>query len=143
MSVEANKALVRRYQDIYNSNNLDELSEVLAPGFVSHSTLPGVPATLEGFKQVHQMSVAAYPDIQASIEDLFAEGDKVVMRFVYTGTHQGDFMGVPPTGVKINVPGISIFRIADGQIAEHWGEEDALGWMQQIGAIPKSEPAGL
>jgi len=137
MSTEENKALVRRYQDIYNSNNLGALGEVLAPDFVPHTLQPGVQPTIEGFKQLHMGTVAAYPDFHVAIEDLIAEGDKVVMRFLITGTHQGDFMGIPPTAVQIRVTGISIFRIANGRIVEHWGEEDALGWLQQIGAIPK------
>jgi len=142
MSTESNAALVRRYQHIYNSNNLDALSEVLAPDFKPNTLMAGVPSTLDGYKQLHLGTVAAYPDFHVAVEDLFAEGDKVVMRFTITGTHEGDFLGVPPTGRRINVPGISIFRIADGKIAEHWGEEDALGWMQQIGAIPALPPVG-
>jgi steroid delta-isomerase-like uncharacterized protein len=143
MSIEQNKAIVRRYQDIYNSNNLDTLVEVLAPTFRPHNLLPGVPATLEGYKGIHLMTVAAFPDFHVAIEDLLGEGDKVVIRFRMTGTHQGDFMGIPATGVKINVTGISIFRLADGKIVEHWGEEDSLGWLQQLGAIPAPGSAGL
>jgi len=109
MPTEENKALVRRYQDIYNSNNLGALGEVLAPDFVPHTLQPGVQPTIESFKQLHMGTVAAYPDFHVAIEDLIAEGDKVVMRFLITGTHQGDFMGIPPTGVRIKVTGISIF----------------------------------
>ena len=72
----------------------------------------------------------------STIEDLFAEGDKVVLRFTFHGTHQGEFMGVAPTGKQVTMPGIDIFRIADGKIVELWGQEDVLGMMQQIGAIP-------
>lgn len=136
MSVEANLALVRRYQEVYNSNQLEALAEVLAPEFQPHNLMPGVPNSLEGLKGLHVLTLAAYPDFYVSVEDLFGAADKVVMRFIITGTHQGNFMGVPPTGVKIHVTGISIFRVANGQIVEHWGEENSLGWMQQIGAIP-------
>jgi steroid delta-isomerase-like uncharacterized protein len=143
MSTETNLALVRRYQAIYNSNHLDALSEVLAPNFQPHTMAPGVPASLEGYKAFHQGTLASYPDFHVAVEDLFGDGDKVVMRFTITGTHEGDFLGIPPTGKKINVSGISIFRLANGQIVEHWGEEDVLGWMQQLGAIPAPEPTGL
>lgn len=136
MSVEINLALIRRYQEIYNANQLDALADVLAAEFQPHNLMPGVPNTLAGLVALHQMTLAAYPDFHVSVEDLFGAADKVVMRFVMTGTHQGNFMGVPPTGVKIHVTGISIFRIAEGKIVEHWGEENSLGWMQQIGAIP-------
>lgn len=136
MSVEANLALVRRYQEIYNTNQMSTLGEVLAPNFQPHNLMPGVPNSLEGIQGLHAMTVAAYPDFHVNIEDLFGAADRVVMRFIMTGTHRGNFMGVPPTGKKIHVTGISIFRIAEGKIVEHWGEEDSLGWMQQIGAIP-------
>lgn len=136
MSLEDNKAIVRRYQEIYNSNNLEALGDVLAPEFKPHSLMGGIPEGLEGYKLLHQSTVASYPDFHVSIEDLLAEGDKVAMRFVITGTHTGTpFMGIPPAGVKIRVTGISIFRLAGGKIVEHWGEEDALGWMGQLGAL--------
>jgi steroid delta-isomerase-like uncharacterized protein len=137
MTTEENKAIVRRYQEIYNTNRLDELPQVLAPEFKPHTLMPGVPASLEGYKMVQNGVLAAFPDFHVSIEDLIAEGDKVAMRFLMTGTHEGAFMGAPATGVKIHVTGISIFRLAGGQIVEHWGEEDSLGWMQQVGALPK------
>ncbi len=143
MSTETYLALVRRYQDIYNSNNLDALGEVLSPDFKPHNLMPGVPASLEGYTMMHQSTLTSYPDFHVAIDDLFGEGDKIVMRFTITGTHEGEFIGIPPTGKKINVTGISIFRIANGQIIEHWGEEDSLGWMQQLGAIPTPEQTGL
>ena len=137
MTTEENKAVVRRYQDIYNANRLDELPEVLAPEFRPHTLMPGIPPSLEGYKMVQESVLAGFPDFHVAIEDLIAEDDKVVMRFLITGTHQGTFMGAPATGVKIHVTGISIFRLAGGKIVEHWGEEDSLGWMQQLGALPK------
>ncbi len=137
MSMEDNKTLIRRYQEAYNRNELDELAEILSPSMVMHNFLPGLPPSLENARQIHLMAVKAYPDFHTQIDDLLAEGDKVVMRSTLTGTHQGEFMGVPPSGVNIKVTGISIFRIANGKIVEHWGEEDSLGWLQQIGAIPK------
>ena len=84
------------------------------------------------------MMRSGFPDFQVTIEDLFAaEGEKVVLRFTFRGTHQGEFLGVAPTGKRVTMAGIDIFRIADGKIVELWGQEDVLGMMQQLGAIPE------
>jgi len=140
MSIESNKALVRRYQEAHNTNDLDMLNTIVAADLVSHSLMPGLPAGLEGGKLVHQVAVAAFPDYHATIEDLIAEGDKVVARMIFCGTHTGsEFMGIPPSGRPFTFSAISIFRIANGLIVEHWGEEDGLGWLQQLGAM---SPAG-
>ncbi len=136
MSTEDNKALVRRYQEAHNSNNLAALDDIVAPNLISHSGIPGLPGGLEGGKMVHMMFMSAFPDGHVTIEDLVAEGDKVVERFTFSGTNQGSFMGAPPTGKHITASGMSIFRIADGKIVEHWGENDTMGVMQQLGFIP-------
>lgn len=136
MSAEQNKALVRRYQDSLNANNLDALDGVLAPSLISHNLLPGVPSGLQGAKMVHQGLLVAFPDQRTDIDDLIAEGDKVVMRFTVSGTHKGPLMGIPATGKSYSVPGMSVFRIADGKIAEHWGVFDQMAVMQQLGLMP-------
>ena len=137
MSTEANKELVRRYQEAHNTNNLDALDAIIAPDLITHNQMPGLPPGLEGGKMVHQMAVTAIPDFRADIEDLIAQGDKVVARLTFRGTHTGgEFMGIPPSGRAFAFSAISIFRVADGKIVEHRGEEDALGWLQQLGAIP-------
>ncbi len=136
MSTEENKIIVRRYQEAYNQNNLDDLDELVAADLITHALMPGLPPSLEGGKQIHRMTVAAMPDFQTAIEDLLAEGDKVVMRFTATGTFKNEFLGLPPTGKLITFTGISIFRLAGGKIVEHWGQEDELGLMRQLGAIP-------
>ena len=137
MSIEQNKASFRRMlEEVLNQGTISLIDELVAPDFVEHEELPpGIPAGREGVKQLFTTLRGAFPDLKATI-DVIAEGDKVVARSTWSGTHQGEFMGIPPTGVKINVPGISIFRIAGGKIVEHWGEEDVLGWLQQLGAIP-------
>jgi len=136
MSPEENKAIVRRYQQAYSTNNLDDLDELVADDLITHALMPGMPPGLEGGKQIHRMTVAALPDMHVAIEDLLAEGDKVVMRFTATGTFKNEFIGLPPTGKLITFTGISIFRLAGGKIVEHWGQEDELGLMRQLGAIP-------
>jgi steroid delta-isomerase-like uncharacterized protein len=137
MSTEANKELVRRYQEAHNSNDLDALNAIVTTDLIAHSLMPGLPPGLEGGKLVHQMAVSAFPDFHATIEDLIAESDKVVARMIFRGTHTGgEFMGIPPSGRPFAFSATAIFRIADGKIVEHWGEEDAVGWLQQLGAIP-------
>jgi steroid delta-isomerase-like uncharacterized protein len=136
MSTEENKELVRRYQEAYNTNNMDALDEIVAPNLISHSLMPGLAPGRESLRQLQQLTLAAFPDFHTTIEDLIAEGDKVVARCTTRGTHKGEFLGIPPSGKPFTFTWISIFRIADGKIVEHWGEEDALGWLQQLGAIP-------
>jgi predicted ester cyclase len=136
MSTEHNKALVRRYREIHNSGHLDALHEIVAQDIVSHNGLPGLPPGLEGGKMAHQFFSAAFPDTQVTTDDLIVEGDKVVERFTARFTHKGEFMGIPPTGKSCTVTGMSVFRIANGKIVEHWGQNDALGLMQQLGAMP-------
>jgi predicted ester cyclase len=136
MSTEDNKALVRRYREIHNTNNLAALDDIVAADILSHTSLPGLPSGLEGGKMAHQMFVVAFPDGVTTTEDLIAEGDKVVERFSFRGTNTGSFLGAPPTGKHLTTSGISIFRIAGGKIVEHWGENDALGALQQLGLVP-------
>jgi steroid delta-isomerase-like uncharacterized protein len=136
MSAEDNKAIVRRYQEAHNQNNLAALGEIVAADLISHNKIPGMPPGLEGGKTVHQMLTAAFPDLHTNTDDLIAEGDKVVQRFTVSGTDKGGFMGAPATGKSYKVGGISVFRIANGKIAEHWGSFDQMGVMQQLGKIP-------
>jgi steroid delta-isomerase-like uncharacterized protein len=136
MSAEQNKALIRRYREIHNSGNLDALREIVAENLISHNGLPGLPPGLEGGKMAHQFFHNAFPDTQVTTDDLIAEGDKVVERFTARFTHKGEFMGIPATGKSCAVTGMSVFRIANGKIVEHWGENDGLGLLQQLGAMP-------
>ncbi len=138
MSAEENMALVRRYvEEVVNQRNLDLLDEILAPDFVEYGGDPDEASGVENLKQFFVMLRSGFPDFQGTIEDLFAEGDKVVLRFAFRGTHQGEFMGIPPTGKQVTMAGIDIFRITDGKILELWGQEDMLGMMQQLGAVPE------
>ena len=128
----------RYAEEVVNRRNLDLLDEIFAPEFVLYGADPDQVSGVEDLKQFFGMLHSGFPDFQGTIEDLFAaEGDKVVLRFTFLGTHQGEFMGVGPTGKQVTMPGIDIFRIADGKIVELWGQEDMLGMMQQLGAIPE------
>jgi len=135
MSIEENKNIVRRYQDIYNSNDLDALGEVVAEAVLTPRIMPGMKPGLEGARQVHAISLIGMPDWHTRIDDLIAEDDKVVARITMTGTHTGDFWGIPATGTKVEFTGIYIVRIVDGKIVEHWGEEDGVSLLQQLGVL--------
>ncbi len=136
MPAEENKAIVRRfYEEFFNDGNPAAADQLLAPSYVAH--LPGQELRgPEAQKQFHSMYRAAFPDGRVVIDDLIAEGDKVVVRFTARFTHRGEFMGLPPTGKEVMVTGIDIYRVAGSQIAELWEQIDALGMMQQLGAIP-------
>ena len=133
---EANKAIVRRYRQAHNANNLDALDQIVAADLIAHNMLPGLPPGLEGGKMAHQGFMAAFSDGQTTTEDLIAEGDKVVERYSFRGTNTGSFLGAPPTGRRVESSSISIYRIANGKIVEHWGENDVIGVMVQLGLMP-------
>lgn len=127
MSTEANKVLVRRYREAHNTNNLALLDEFVATDIKCHSGMPGLPSGLQGGKMVHRTFLAAFPDGHVTTEDLIAEGDQVVERFSFRGTNTGLLMHTPATGKKVTFSGVSVFRIANGKIVEHWGTHDAFG----------------
>jgi len=133
---EANKAIVRRYQEAYNANNLDALDELVAADIATPTMLPGFPPGLEGIKQLHRLTVDAWPDMHVQIEDLIAAGDRVAARVTVSATPQKEAFGVPPTGKSFKVGGMYIVRIAGGKIVEHWSIEDAIGIIQQLGLMP-------
>ncbi len=138
MSTEANKAIVRRYREIYNSTNLGTLEEVLAADFTPHNMMPGLPPNIEGAKMLQQGTMATFPDLHVTTDDLIAEGDKVVERWTQTQTHTGaPVFGAPAnSGKKVRVTGVSIYRIANGKIVEHWAEMDFHTVLVQLGVIP-------
>ena len=130
---EANKEIVRRYQEAYNTNNLDLLDELLAPDWTSNGWPEGVPQSIEAAKDFYQMVLQAFPDLQFITLELVAEGDWVVQRQMVRGTFKGEFAGLIPNGNVIEGGGISMFRIADGKIVEHWAYADDSGFWAQVG----------
>jgi steroid delta-isomerase-like uncharacterized protein len=137
MSTEDNKALVRRfYEEVFNRKNIAAIDEFIAPNVVDHAAPPGTPGGIEGQKQLIGQYLTAFPDLHFTVEDMIAEGDKVVDRITARGTHQGEFMGIPPTGKHATVTAIDITRIAGGKFVEHWLEMDTLGMLQQLGVVP-------
>jgi steroid delta-isomerase-like uncharacterized protein len=141
---EENKAIARRaLEEVFSGQgDLDVADELFAPNYVGHD--PASPEDihgLEGVKEFAGMYRNAFPDVLMSVEDQVAEGDMVVTRWIASGTHQGDLMGIAPTGNRVTVAGTSVERIVNGKIEETWDNYDALGMMQQIGAIPSPEEA--
>jgi len=135
MSVEENKALVQRLVEVYNTGNLAALGEVLAPEFVYHNAPPGQKPGREGYKEAQMSGQNAFPDLHYTIEDMIAEGDKVVVRVTCSGTHRGEFMGIAPTNKRVTMPAVGIYRIVNGKIFEEWEFGDMLGFMQELGAV--------
>lgn len=144
MATEANKAVIRRLQAAHNRHDPVIFSALIANRVAGHPLLPGLPAAVGDPWQLQHAAVAAMPDLEITLDDLVAEADKVVLRYTLTGTHRGTaFMGLPPTGRRIAVPGIAIFRLADGAIVEHWSVLDTMALVQQLGIIPPPALAGL
>ena len=141
MSVEENKAIARRlFESVWNEGNMDVIDEIInAPEFVdNHYMFPEPLHGTDNFKQIVTAFRSAFPDVRLTIEDVLGEGDKVVLRWSLRGTHQGDLMGIPPTGKAVQLTGMVIVRFSGGKIVERWVSEDALGLMRQLGAIPAS-----
>jgi predicted ester cyclase len=139
VSAEENKALARRwFEDLFNAGNLEVADEIIAPEHVNHDpTIPGIPSGPEGQKQIVNVYRGAFTNAHITVEEQLAEGDRVVTRWSGSGTHQGELMGVAPTGNQVTITGLTINRISDGKIVENWSNYDALGMMRQIGAIPE------
>jgi len=136
-STEANKASVRRlYDEVFNKKNRAAIDEFIDPSHVDHAAPPGTPGGLKGVKQTLTMYLTAFPDLHFTVEDIIAEGDKVVARLTVRGTQQGAFMGIPPTGKQTTSTAIDINRFAGGKSVEHWLNMDTLSLLQQLGAIP-------
>ena len=139
MTLEQNKAIATRFiQEVFVDADERAADELTAPNFVPHSW-PGVEPGVEGLKQAQRRVSAGLEDARMTIEDVIAEGDKVVVRLTSHGRHAGEFMGMPPSGKAYDISEIHIFRIADGQVIEHWRDADMLGMLRQLGAFP--EPA--
>ena len=142
MSAEESKATMRRYFGVFEQGNIDLLDELLAAGYINHTpATPDLPTGPEGVKGVVSMFRSAMPDLRVFVEDMIAEGDKVATRYTLEGTHEGELFGVPPTGQRLSVRSISVERVSDGKIQEHWRITDSLDMMQQLGVIPMPEHA--
>ena len=135
MSTEDNKATAHRvFEEVLNQGNLAVVDELFDASYIGYD--PGVPAPIhgvEGYKQYVRMYSTAFPDAHYTIEDMIAEGDKVVVRWTARGTHQGAFRGIPPTGKQVTITGVEIHRVVGGKIVEGWRKWDRMDVMQQLG----------
>ena len=142
MMEEQNKRTVARFVDGYQTGADERVfAEILAPDVVDHSRPAGIAAGAEGVRQQFDGFRQAFPDFAATVLQQVAEGDLVVTRKVFRGTHRGELMGIPPTGRAVEINVIDIIRLEDGRIVEHWGIVDRLGLLQQLGAIPEPSAA--
>ena len=133
---DANKATLRRFLDeAFSKGNLAAVDELIADIFVDHSPPPDISGDKAGMKQIVKLFRSAFPDMRVTVEDMIAEGDKVAVRVVTRGTHKGELMGIAPTGRSVTINEQHIVQFANGKITEHWGVEDNLGMMQQLGVV--------
>jgi len=138
MSTETNRVLICRWADevLNTPGNLAAIDVLFAPDYVDYSNPPDWPPGREGHKQIVALYHAAFPDFHYTIEHEIAEGDLVVVRGTYHLTHTGKFFDIAPTGKHVTATGMHLFRVARQKIAEHWCNNDDLGVMRQLGAIP-------
>jgi steroid delta-isomerase-like uncharacterized protein len=135
-------AAQRRLYELLNAGDIEGFGALLADDFVEHEETPGLAPTREGVMEFFRMYRAAFPNLRFHLEDVLDSGDKVVTRARATGTHQGELMGIPPTGKDVDVQLIDVMRFnEDGLVAEHWGVVDMLAMMQQLGVVPEGAPA--
>jgi steroid delta-isomerase-like uncharacterized protein len=134
---ELNKSVIRRFvEEVQNKKNWDVYDELNDPEFVNHSAPPGIPSDREGGKIYLAAFLNAFPDCRFTVDDMIAEGDQVVTKKTFTGTHEAEFAGIPPTGKRVTLQFVDIMRVRDGRIVEHWLSMDQLSFMQQLGVIP-------
>ncbi len=136
MGSDDGAAAVRRWFQAINDGDMVAERAARTPDFVAH--VPGMPGPLDGeeWEQFLSIFLAGFPDMRLAVEDVVAQGDRVAVRWTFVGTHEGEFFGSPPTGVRVRMSAIEVNRVVDGKIAEHWVELDQLGMLQQVGAIP-------
>ena len=135
--LERNKAVIRRFvEEVQNNKSEAAYDELNDPEFLNLSSPPGVPSDREGGKMYLWGFLNAFPDSRFTIDDMIAEDDRVVTKKTFTGTHSGDFAGIPATGRTVTLQYVDIMRVRDGRIVEHWLSMDQLSFMQQLGLIP-------
>jgi predicted ester cyclase len=133
---ERNRAVIRRFvEEVQNQRNWEVYDELNDPEFVNHSAPPGMEDR-EGSKQYLGAFLGGFPDCQFTVDDMIAEGDQVVTKKTFHGTHTAEFGGIPPTGKPVTLQFVDIMRVRDGRITEHWLSMDQLSFMQQLGVIP-------
>jgi steroid delta-isomerase-like uncharacterized protein len=136
MPIDA-KIMLRRFYNEVGSGNFGVIDELVADDFIEHEEFPGLEPNKEGVKQFFAMLRSAFPNLRMEVHEMLADEDLVSARVTATGTHEGEFLGIPASGRRIEVQIFDMLRIRDGQVTEHWGIMDAMTMMQQLGAIPE------
>jgi steroid delta-isomerase-like uncharacterized protein len=134
-------ATMRRTYELISEGDIEAFGELLADGFIEHEELPGLTPTKDGVLELFRTYRSAFPDLRMDPVDIIASDDKAVARVIASGTQTGEFMGMPPTGKRIEVQVIDIMRFdGTGAVCEHWGVMDTLSMLQQLGALPDGPP---
>ena len=136
MSTAANETVFQRAVNNWNDGNLTAYLDLYDEQVILHGLPPGLPPGREGVKLFYDGLWEAFPQPRLIIQDVIMADDRLACRFQMEGIHQGAFMGIPPTGKRVQVPGMTILRFANGKCVERWNQTDMLGWLQQLGAIP-------
>ena len=137
MAEEPNKMLYRKFvENVINEGRFEMVDDLFSPEYLDHSAPPGAPGGLDGVRAVFSMFRTAFPDVHFHIDHMVEQGDLVGTRVTGTGTHDGPFMHLSPTGRSVTWESFGIFRVHNDKIVEHWGQPDLFGLMQQLGAIP-------
>ena len=136
MSIEKNKTVLRRAVASFSPDTLETYLQLYHADAKLHYLPPDLPQGVEGARLFYRKFLSAFPDARLVLEDFVAEADSVAARYSVDATHLGEFMGVPPTGKRVSMSGITILRFVDGKCAERWSEANFLGVLQQIGALP-------
>jgi steroid delta-isomerase-like uncharacterized protein len=137
MNTEQNTAIVRRiFDDVINNGDRALLDDILAPDMVTHDTLQGRIESAAAFKGLLAFFDAAFPGHRVTVEQIIAQGDYVAVLHTHYATHTGPFMELPPTGREIVVPGVEVYRLHDGRIAEFWRFDNDAGMLMQLGLMP-------
>ena len=135
-------ATMRRAYELISEGDIDGFGRLVADDFVEHEEVPGLPPTRDGVLELFRGYRAAFPDMRMTVDEVIASGDRTVARVKVSGTQDGEFMGMPPSGRRVEVKLIDIMRFDDaGLIAEHWGLVDMLSLLQQLGVVPQGAPA--
>lgn len=138
MTKEANIAATKRWgAEVASAGKYDVLDEILAPGFVDHDPAPDQGPGIEGIKDFFRTMRSAFPDLKAEVVEMIATDDHVAMRYTISGTHRGEFQGVPATGNSFEVAALQLARFENGQCVQRWGSTDELGMLKQLGILGK------
>ncbi len=140
MSLEQNKAIVLKFYKAFDQKDIEQGRELMSADIVGRGMGTDTLNGLDAFMKYGMLMLSAFPDGYHVLEEIIAEGDKVVTRGTFRGTHQGELMGIPPTGRQVKFSVIHIDRVVSGKIVEHWGQGDTFAMMQQLGVVPSPNP---